>query len=455
MRSQNKKINFFEKDINFLSLQEKKLIFLIYIILTLALSVLFCIYFLRQFPEFFYEDSFDINIIKIPFGFGNLLNNIFENKQYMNSELFKLHHDGVFIEDLNINFVLKKLPFYTYLLFLLLSISENIFFLIIIKNLIFFNIFYFTAYFSLRSLNMKISSFLIIIIFFLFVPYNFKTFSEISFADSVTSILLGCLFLVSISKMKSKFFLIGIYLFILYLTKESMFGICVVLPILVVLFEFKNYKYRSFIPILFVLISIMCWGTFGLYKTGVFPFGSSLSTWKSYDMSKAFDEKFADYYPKYSTDFIDTNVIDKKISNEWEFYNYYKEKNINKLMEKFDLVFKNIILKIKFILFNIKPDGYQFETNINSDNLFILSSILNKFVFYLSIMILIYVFISKKYSKNFMELYYFSLVCLNIAPHTIGWATSKHLIGIYLIAFIFIILYLQNNFSLRNKEFVE
>ena len=95
-----------------------------------------------------------------------------------------------------------------------------------------------------------------------------------------------------------------------------MFGICVVLPILVVLFEFKNYKYRSFIPILFVLISIMCWGTFGLYKTGVFPFGSSLSTWKSYDMSKAFDEKFADYYPKYSTDFIDTNVIDKKISNE-------------------------------------------------------------------------------------------------------------------------------------------
>ena len=141
----------------------------------------------------------------------------------------------------------------------------------------------------------------------------------------------------------------------------------------------------------------MSWGTFGYVKTGNFPFGSSISTWKSYDMSKAFDEKFPEYYPKYSTDFIDTNIVEEKISNEWEFYNYYKSKNINSIKNNYKIILNNIFLKVKFILFNIKPDGYQEISNINSDILFIGSSIINKFVFYFAIFVLIYTYISKKF----------------------------------------------------------
>ena len=445
-------MSFLNKNINLLVSYERKIIFLIFFCFTLILSIIYSYYFFKQFPDFFYYGSYDIKIEKIPFGYGNLLNNIFTNNKYATSETFHLYNDNSFIKIIDIDFSLKKLPFFTYLLFFLLYISKNIFFLIIFKNLIFFNIFYFITYYCFKSLNLNILSFFLLLFFFLFVPYNFKTFSEISYADSVTSILLGCLFLISISKIKFKFICLGICLFILYLTKESMFAICLIFPILIAILEFKKHKYTSLIPIIFVFIAIMSWGVFGHMKTGNFPFGSSLSTWKSYDMSKAFDYRFPDYYPKFSTDFIDTNIVEKEIFDEWDFYNYYKLKNVYIIKNDYKIIFNNIFLKIKFILFNIKPDGYQYKSNINSDILFISSSLLNKFIFYLAMGFLIYIFISKKYSKNKFEFYYLILISLNIAPHLIGWATSKHLIGMYLISFIFVILFIINNFYPKRKK---
>lgn len=442
---------FWKKKISEINSIEKNLIFFIFILFTILSSIVFCFYFIHQFPEFFHNNSQDIIIKKIPFGYGNLLNNIFENKEFVNSETFALYENGNFVEAINVEFKLKKLPFYTFFLFILLSISKNIFFLVITKNLIFFNIFYFTAYFSFKSLDLKISKFIILLIFFIFIPYNFKTFSEISFADSISSILLSCLFLLSISKIKFKFFYLGICLFFLYLTKESMFAVCIIFPIVITLIEYKKFKKQSIVPLYFVIFAIFVWGFYGINKTGSFPFGSSLSSWKSYDMSKALSEEFSIYYPKYSTDFIDTNEINKKVSNEWEFYHYYKSENINVIKNKPEIVVKNILLKLKFIFFNIVPDGYQYNTKINADFLFILSSIINKFIFYLAILLFLFNLIYKNLNPIKYQLYYFILISLNLAPHIVGWATSKHLIGIYLVSFIFIITYFKKDVFLKKK----
>ena len=442
---------FWKKKISEINFIEKNLIFFSFTLLTILSSIVFCFYFIHQFPEFFYNNSQNIIIKKIPFGYGNLLNNIFENKEYTISETFELYENGSFVELINVEFKLKKLPFYTLFLFILLSISKNIFFLVISKNLIFFNIFYFTTYFSFKSLNLKISKFIFLLIFFIFIPYNFKTFSEISFADSVSSILISCLFLLSISKIKFKFFYLGICLFFLYLTKESMFAVCIIFPFVITLIEYKKFKKQSIIPICFVIIAIFLWGFYGINKTGSFPFGTSLSSWKSYDMSKALDEKFSNYYPKYSTDFIDSNKINKKILNEWEFYQYYKSKNNLIIKNKPEIVFTNILLKLKFIFFNIAPDGYQYKTKINADFLFVLSSIINKFIFYVAILLFLSNLIYKNLNQNIYQLYYIILVGLNLAPHIIGWATSKHLVGIYLVSFIYIITFFRKDFFLKKK----
>jgi len=441
--------SFFYQDLNKLNYQTKLTIFLLSFFTAIIVSIFYSFYFITQYSDLLLINTYDIIVKKIPFGYGDLLNNLIEYNKYVNTEGFEFYLPEKNVEYINIDFSLKKLPFYTYFLYFLLSISKNIFFLITLKFLIFFYIFYFILYFSLKSLNSKLFTFVLILIFFFIVPYNIKTFLEISFADSVTSILLSCLYLITISKIQFKFIYTGIILFILYLTKESMFAICIIFPIVVAYFNFKFFKKLIFVPILFVTSAIFLWGFFGVLKTGFFPFGSSLSTWKSYDMSKSLDAKFSDYYPKFSTDFIDTPIISERITNEWDFYNHHKDKNMLTIKNNPVMVLENTLLKIKFVLFNIKPDGYQYKNKINSDTLFIISSLINKFVFYVAMILLLFKIIKKTFLLSDVNFYYFVILILNLAPHILGWATSKHLVGIYLMSFIFILLSLEDKFTLK------
>ena len=441
--------SFFNQSLKKINYQTKLKIFLLSFFVSIIVSIFYSFYFITQYSDLFLIDTYNIIVKKIPFGYGDLLNNLIEYNKYANTEGFEFYLPGKNVEYLSIDFTLKKLPFYTYFLYILLSISKNIFFLITIKFLIFFYIFYFIVYFSLKSLNSKLITFVLILTFFFIVPYNIKTFLEISFADSITSILLSCLYLITISKIQFKFVYVGFILFILYLTKESMFAICVIFPLALIYFNYKYFKKLIFIPILFVTSAVLLWGFFGVVKTGSFPFGSSLSTWKSYDMSKSLDVKFSDYYPKFSTDFIDSTIISERITNEWDFYNYHKNKNMLSIKNNPKIILKNTLLKIKFVLFNIKPDGYQYKNKINSDTLFIISSLINKFIFYISIILLLFQIIKKTFHKNEMSFYYFIILILNLAPHIVGWATSKHLVGIYLMSFIFIILIFEKKFTLK------
>ena len=88
------------KDLNY---TENLIIFVFYLIFTVLISIIFSFYFIRQFPDFFLNDTYELIVNKIPFGYGNLLTNIFENNQYINSESFKYYNDGEFQEIININ----------------------------------------------------------------------------------------------------------------------------------------------------------------------------------------------------------------------------------------------------------------------------------------------------------------------------------------------------------------
>ena len=426
--------------------------YIFYLTLTLLISIIFSYLFLKQFPEFFYDNEINIIIKKIPFGYGNLLNNLFENNSYANTEEFFIVQNNQIIANQKIDFVLKKLPFFSFLLYFLLSISKNIFVIVIIKNLLFFSIFFFITYFSLKSLKLKFYHFCLIIFFFIGIPYNIKTFSEISYADSISSILLACLFLSLISHMNFKYVLSGLILFLLYLTKESMFVICIFIPLLIVILNFKKNKIKSFIPVIFVSLAMFSWGIFGFIKTGGFPFAQSISTWKSYDMSKSIDEDFSKYYPKLSTDNLDSNKIKKELLSEWDFYYYYKNENYYKIINKPSIVLKNIYLKIKFLLLNIYPDGISYEKKESYDILFILTSITNKLCLYLAT-ILSFFFLFYTKSENKYELYFLSILIFNLSTHLIGWATTKHLVGISLVSFIYLIIKSNSIYLILNKMY--
>ena len=74
-------------------------------------------------------------------------------------------------------------------------------------------------------------------------------------------------------------------------------------------------------------------------------------------MHFSFNEKFHSYYPLKSTDLIPKKLHPSTIKNEWEFYDYYKKLNENYLENNKTRFIKDVLIKVKFIFFNIRRDG--------------------------------------------------------------------------------------------------
>ena len=74
---------------------------------------------------------------------------------------------------------------------------------------------------------------------------------------------------------------------------------------------------------LFLIITVVSWGSFGLVKTGTFPFGSKHSS-TNQRVYQNLEFEFRNYYPHRSIDLIPFNKIDN-IYNEWEYFDHYKK----------------------------------------------------------------------------------------------------------------------------------
>ena len=69
-------------------------------------------------------------------------------------------------------------------------------------------------------------------------------------------------------------------------------------------------------------------GTFGLEKTGKFPFAGKLITSNSIALNHVIlNDNFLDYYPYKSVDLIPKEtLVPKNLNNEWEIFEYYNKK---------------------------------------------------------------------------------------------------------------------------------
>jgi hypothetical protein len=200
-----------------------------------------------------------------------------------------------------------------------------------------------------------------------------------------------------------------------------------------------------------------------LVKTGKFPIGPTGTSINSKVLASSMNIEFNQYYPKYSTDLIPVeNILKKKnfIKSEWEFYEYYNKKNKKYLKENLNRFLKDIFIKIKFILFNVKKDG-TLDIAKNEQQILI-SHIISKILFNLSLIILFYniflnLFIKRVNFKNIFkdkllkkDIYFFLFLILLIPPHILAWATSKHLVPITSVSIIYLYSYFFDRISYRN-----
>ena len=404
----------------------KFLLYIVYIFLISILSLVFTIFFIKKFGMV--DANFNLILKEITFAHGPLIENI------VNYGSFFQYIEGI-------KFYLAKTLFIPFLISGLSLISTNIFFIVIFKNILFYSFYFFICLKYSIHFHLKLFNFIILLLIPIFIPYNLIVSLNFVYEDCVISILLPCLYLLLISNIEKRYFYISIILFILYFVKTSMFLVALCLPVFIIFFE-KNNK-SKYLPILFSISAIMIWGSYGFYKTGKFPFGSASSTYNSQVLSFSFNKNFASYYPLKSTDLIPVKWHPNYIENEWEFYDYYKKLNNDYIKKNYLEFFKNSILKIKFILFNIHRDGAFPEKNGEFNNDIRPSLIINKFLFNIALFLLFYSFI-----KNFKSIlrkdhfYFIILLSLNLPPHLIAWATSKHLVGITSVS----IIYLFHNF---------
>ena len=74
-------------------------------------------------------------------------------------------------------------------------------------------------------------------------------------------------------------------------------------------------------------------------------------------MSHVLNKDFSNYYPYRTVDQINFKNKYKKFKNEWEFYDFYNNQNIEYLKKNKLETANNILVKANFIFFNIYKTG--------------------------------------------------------------------------------------------------
>ena len=428
-------INIMIKNLLKIFLFEKKILYIyfIYISLIFFASLIFAFAFSGK----FYVADINNNLIikNITFGFGNVIDNLYNHNSYFETI------DGT-------KYFLTKMPAIPFFYWAILKISKNYFFFVCFKNIIIFSLYFFLSYYF--SKDFKVSKiFYLLLLIPVIVPYNFNVSLNYVYEDNLISIFLPLLFLSLISKNNNRVFIISTIFFILFFVKTTMFFIVTIIPVAIFFIEKKfNYFLRS-LPLIFSFIAILIWGIFGLTQTGRFPFASSTLTTNSQGLSVVLNKEFANYYPNKSVDIIPMDKIEFK--SEWEAFDYYEKQNKTYFRENYDLYFRDILLKIKFIFLGIHRDGDTTHETVKDYPQIRYSSIISKFLLNLAIIISafrLFKNIKKPYNCK-IEIYFLLIIVLNLAPHVVAWATSKHLVGIFNTSLVYLLILFtkRNNFK--------
>ena len=429
------------KSVNRLSQVNIISLYIIFLISILISSFFFYNSFIFLYPEII-DDKLDIIYKNIPFEYGQVVENLIVNKQY--SSIIEAPTGDV-------EFHLNRLPIVPFIFFLTSLFSSKLYFLIILKNVIFFSILFFVLLHFSKQKNYDFLSFLILNLIFYYNFYNLKIIYNFVYADYITGVLLPILFIISISNFKFKYFYIGSVISILYLSKANMFLLCIILSFYFLIFEKKK------VPIFFTLIAIVGWGFFGYVKTNKFPIGPSVLSTNSHALSISFNKDFHKFYPLISVDYIngcDLAVKNKikfcknapdKINNEWEFYDFYKKQNKEYFKKNKDIIFKDMILKIKTIFFNFYEDGQSYEMNKLPEKNFDIFIFINKLVLIISIIAAFINIIKKKLNISNIktEIFFFIILFSSLPPYLLGWALNRHLVYLFLISHIYLFVKLK------------
>ena len=421
-------------------------LYLFYLLSLIIFTYVYSILILKIHPIYI-NDMNEMNFMNLGWENNFIILNI------LNSNEFKFNYLGI-------DFYSAKYPLLPTTIALIAKISKNFYFIFIIKNIIFFIILFWSIYFYVSNniKDKKIIYFFLFLVFLHINPYNFHVMSNFYFEDFANAILLPSLYLIILSKtnLLKKYIFIGLIICLLFLSKSSMTIFGIIFPIIYIILSKK--RILALIPFFLVMLVSFNWSYYSFKKTGYYPFFTNNSSFNQAQLALALQEDFHKIYPFYSIDTIHNTkeiFLDKnrygfdEIKNEWEFNDLFKVRNKQYLKDNFLRYLKDSFIKFNFIFFYPYQDGNGFAKSINDKELKY-SMIINKIFLIIGCFTLIYSIIKKIKVKEdmFNEITYLFILILIIPIFLIGWATSKHLIGICNVS----IIYLFNYYFVEFRE---
>ena len=423
--------NFLNVKLKNLSIFQSLILYLVFIVLVLVPAIFYVNWYIEISPDLINSEN-KLILKNLKFDYGSLLHNLYYNAEYSQQ-----------LKNFDLIFHLARMPFYPMVLLSLSKISLNFYFIFFCKNLIIFTILFVVIFYFLREINTSILNLLIFLGLFIYNPYNLHILLCIDFVDTFISIFFPLILILALSREPKLNYVIPVFIFILYLSKSSMWIFCLFFSITIFMINYfkKNFEFQFIFitPIISVFFAILIWGFFGLNKSNYFPIGASLSSTNTYYMNSIMNKKFNETYPQLSVDtLIDRKYDYKKFNSEQEFYKYFKNKNFEFIKNNQFYYVKGVFKKLEFILFGIEKDANKKKDAIQIRYSNLPNKIIMNFALVFAIVKLIINLKQKKNLEN--EILFLSMFILYLMPYLIAWATSKHLVPLFLLSKVYLML---------------
>lgn len=399
------------------------ILYLFFAFIILFLNFYFSYSYIIKFPNIVDEQN-RIILKNLGFNFGQILENLQIN-------------EGLKAIYFNTDYFVSRMPLLPLtLIFLYNFVSENFYIILLVKNLFFFSIIFLLLCNFKR--DTKIVFVIISLFIFLYNPHNLITSLSFNFEEGLLNYLIVILFLAILSDLKYKFLIISVTLSLIFFLKSSMIFLCTFLSIFFIFSNFKKDKYY-FLPLIFLIISNLIWGTYSFKKTGVFAYGTNLASYNAFTLNHAYNDKFTTIYPSISPDVL-TQEIEEKLpldvkKDEWEIDKFYFNDSIEYLKSNPKDIFIGVLKKFQVVFFYIYKDS-QFKT-IDEEIIkeIRLSNIPNKIFFVLYLFLILRNFYLFRDTKNLLLIL---ATCFYFFPYFVGFIYTRHCTAIYMIATFYV-----------------
>ncbi len=394
-------------------------IYLIFIFLIILVNFYFSYSYINKFSNIV-DSQNNIILENLGFNFGQILANL------QIGEGLKANYFGV-------DYYVSRMPLLPLTInFLYTHISENFYIILCIKNIFFFSlIFLLLSTFKKKNKNLFI---IISLIIFLYNPNNLITSLSFNFEEGILNYLIIILFLSILSNLRFKFFIISLIISCIFFLKSSMIFLCTFLCLFFIFDGYKKNKY-VFLPLIFLILSNLIWGTYSFKKTGFFAYGTNLASYNAFTLNHAYNSKFTSLYPSISPDVL-TNEIEKKLpesieKDEWKIDKFYFDESIRYLKSNPEDVFIGLLKKFQVVFFYIYKDSQFPDINGHLQKEIRLSNIPNKIFFIIYLILIFKNFYSKRDSKSLL---FILSTCFYFFPYFVGFIYTRHCTAFYMLA---------------------